>query len=435
VDSAFGTPFRVRSPHRHIPSGVSLSRVVSRVFRSTYHDTPDRRLARSGVALRRRVENGASTWEVELPEVPRQIALAAPGGPAGPPQLISDLLQAIIRERKLVEVLTIQTRRSDELHDEVSLLEHNTVVEQFVRDGREDDPGLDALEAPPVEAPAKKASSRERVQSRLRRQFEEMLARDPGTRLGEEPEAVHKFRVAVRRARSVLRSARPMLDRVWADELRDELGWLGRSLGTVRDLDVLLHELRQQVAALPIEDRAAGEELLSDVAGERAAARRDLMDALSSGRYLNLLARMEEAVAEPHRAGEEVTVDDLARKEFVKLEKAITALGKHPSDEALHSTRVRAKRARYAAEVAEPLIGKRARKFVERARKFQDVAGENQDAVVAEQRLRRLARDGPGVAFVAGRLAERQRERRADARRKVPRALKKLERAGKKAWD
>src|ERR671936_855008 len=152
VDSAFGTPFRVRSPHRHIPSGVSLSRVVSRVFRSTYHDTPDRRLARSGVALRRRVENGASTWEVELPEAPRQVALAARGGPVQPPETIADLLRAVIRERRLVNVLTVQTRRSGELHDEVSVLEGNTTVAEFVRDGRDDDPGLDVLETPSAKA-------------------------------------------------------------------------------------------------------------------------------------------------------------------------------------------------------------------------------------------------------------------------------------------
>jgi hypothetical protein len=127
---------------------------VSRVFRSTYHDTPDRRLARSGIALRRRLENGTNTWEVELPEAPRRVALAAPGVPAEPPQLISDLLRAIVRDGELVEVLTIQTRREGS-HDEVSLLEDNTVVKELVREGRDGDPGLDVLRLPTRRAPAK----------------------------------------------------------------------------------------------------------------------------------------------------------------------------------------------------------------------------------------------------------------------------------------
>jgi len=405
---------------------------VSRVFRSTYHDTPDRRLARTGVALRRRLENGASTWEVELPEAPRRVALAAPGGPAEPPQLISDLLQAIVRDRELVEVLTVQTRRKGQ-HDEVSLLEDNTVVDEFVREGRDDDPGLDVLRAPVRESPAKQASPRERIRARIHEQYEEMLAHDPGARLGEEPEAVHKFRVAIRRLRSVLRSARPMVDRAWSDRLRAELDWLAQALGRVRDLDVLLTELEEEVADLP-DDREAGELLLTKLRSKRAAAQHELVETLSSDRYATLLARVEQAAAEPRLVGDEVPVEELARKDFKRFDRAASKLGSAPSSESLHDVRIRAKRARYAAEVAEPLVGKPARRFVSQAKTFQDVAGEHQDAVVAERTLRGLVRAEPQLTFVAGRLVERQRERSAQARREVRKALKKLRRAGKQAW-
>jgi CHAD domain-containing protein len=405
---------------------------MSRVFRSTYHDTPDRRLARSGVALRRRLENGTSTWEVELPEAPRRVALAAPGGPAEPPQLISDLLQAIVRDRELVEVLTVQTRRNGE-HDEVSLLEDNNVVDEFVREGRDDDPGLDVLRAPVRQLPAKKASPRERIRARIHEQYEEMLAHDPGARLGEEPEAVHRFRVAIRRLRSVLRSARPMVERVWSDRLRAELDWLAQALGRVRDLDVLLHELEREVADLP-DDLEAGELLLTKLRSKRAAAHHELVETLSSDRYATLLARVEQAAAEPRWAGDEVPVEQLARKDFKRFNRAASKLASTPSSESLHDVRIRAKRVRYAAEVAEPLVGKPARRFVSRAKAFQDVAGEHQDAVVAERTLRGLVRAEPQLTFVAGRLVERQRERSAQARRATQKALEELRRAGKRAW-
>jgi CHAD domain-containing protein len=403
---------------------------VSRVFRSTYHDTPDRRLARSGVALRRRLENGTNTWEVELPEAPRRVALAAPGGPAEPPQLISDLLRAIVRDGELVEILTVQTRR-DGSHDEVSLLEDNTVVEAFVREWRDDDPGLDVLRLPARQVPAKKASPHERIQVRIGEQYEEMLAHDPGARLGNEPEAVHKFRVAIRRLRSALRSARPMVDRVWADQLRAELDWLAQALGRVRDLDVLISHLEEEVAELP-DDHEAGELLLTKLRSKREAAQQELVDTLSSDRYATLLARVEEAAAEPRWVGDEVSVEELARNDFERLDKAASKLGNAPSSESLHRVRIRAKRARYSAEVAEPLVGKPARRFVSRAKKFQDVAGEHQDAVVAEQTLRGLVRSEPQLTFVAGRLVERQGERGARARKDVRKALKKLRRAGKR---
>jgi CHAD domain-containing protein len=408
---------------------------VSRVFRSTYHDTEDRRLGRSGVALRRRLENGASSWEVELPEAPGRVALAVPGGPVKPPASIADLLQAIVGERRLVQVLTVQTRRSDGLHDEVSILEGGTVVREFVRDHTDDDPGLDVLEAPSRTRPGKKASPREHVQARLQAQYEEILAHDPGTRLGEDREAVHKFRVAVRRARSLLRSARAMLDPVWADELRAELGWLGRSLGGVRDLDVLVLTLRQEVEELEPGDRGAADRLLAELSNERAKARRSLEETLESRRYLALLETLEEAARKPRWNGEELPIEGFASKAFRKLEKSVDDLGPDPSSELLHQARIRAKRARYAAEVAAPVAGKPGERFIERAREFQDATGEHQDAVVTEQKLREfLESDDPGVVFVAGRLAERQAERRSKARRQIPKAWKRLERAGRKAW-
>jgi len=381
---------------------------VSRSFRSTYHDTEDRRLGRNGLRLRRRLENGASTWEIELPEAPGEVALAAPGGPVAPPSLIADLLQVVLGEEKLVEVLTV----------------------------READGEADVLETPARPTRDEPASPRERIRGRIREQYEAILAHDPGSRLGREPEAVHKFRVAVRRLRALLRSLGSTVDRVWADQLRSELGWLGRALGEVRDRDVLLLRLRAQVEELDAADRTGAEKLLTRLEAERTEARAELESVLVSGRYLTLLARLEEAAQAARWVGqEERPLERLAAKEFRKLRKAAAVLEGDPTDEQLHETRIRAKRARYAAEVAEPVAGKPARRVIERAKEFQDASGEHQDAVVAEQALRRLAEGAePEVAFAAGRLAELQHERRLRARREIPGAWKRLDKAGRKAW-
>ena len=106
-----------------------------------------------------------------------------------------------------------------------------------------------------------------------------------------------------------------------------------------------------------------------------------------------------------------------------------------PSDEELHRVRIRGKRARYAAELAEPLAGKRARRFVQEAKRFQDVVGEHQDAVVAEERIRALAgRRKAGLAF-AGRAARRAPGHAArEARAALPAAWARLEKRGRRAW-
>ncbi len=68
-----------------------------------------------------------------------------------------------------------------------------------------------------------------------------------------------------------------------------------------------------------------------------------------------------------------------------------------------------------------PAGGKPVRKLIKATKEFQDLLGDHQDAVVAEQEVRRLLSelDDPApldVGFAAGRLVERERTRRTDCR-------------------
>src|SRR4029450_1017703 len=64
-----------------------------------------------------------------------------------------------------------------------------------------------------------------------------LIRHDPVVRLDLDPEGVHQARVATRRLRSDLRTFRPLLDEEWSTALRNELRWLARALGDVRDGD------------------------------------------------------------------------------------------------------------------------------------------------------------------------------------------------------
>ena len=268
-----------------------------------------------------------------------------------------------------------------------------------------------------------------------------MLRHDAGVRLGEDPEAVHQARVATRRLRSDLRTFRALLDPVWNQDLREELRWLGTELGTVRDLDVLDERLRARVKLLPDEDADVAPKLLERVRTERDAARAELMSAMREPRYLALLDRVVAAAAEPAvqpdvadlPAGR--AMGDLMDGPWRHLNRTIDALDPVSADTELHEARIRAKRARYAAETLIPVFGKPARRFAARAAELQTVLGEHQDAVMAVAWLRAQAGGTSSRAtFAAGELAGIERRAQAAAREAWPAAWRDLKPKKLRFW-
>jgi CHAD domain-containing protein len=252
-----------------------------------------------------------------------------------------------------------------------------------------------------------------------------VLANDPGTRLGTDPESLHDMRVAVRRARALLRAGEPLIE-TDTQMLALELKWIGGILGDVRDLDVLLARLRDEAASLDPVDRKAAGRLLRSLERQRTRARRTMLKALDGRRYAELLNRFDDTLGELAPAPGEVTLDALAKRELKKLRQAVRAAGDEPADDVLHALRKRGKRVRYAYELA----GSDA--VVKRAKALQDVLGEHQDSTVAEDRLRSLSYDAPpDQALAAGRLVEREREIRARARASWRAVWRQLERAAR----
>lgn len=101
----------------------------------------------------------------------------------------------------------------------------------------------------------------------------------------------------------------------------------------------------------------------------------------------------------------------LVRRPWRHLSQAVEALGDHPEDEALHEVRIRAKRLRYTAEAATPVIGKPAQRFASAVAALQGVLGDMNDAVVAEAWLRQSSGSGPASqALVAGELIALERQ-------------------------
>jgi CHAD domain-containing protein len=221
------------------------------------------------------------------------------------------------------------------------------------------------------------------------------------------PDALRKLRVALRRLRSDLQTFAPLLDRAWADELRDELGGLASRFGYVRDREVLGERLSGLVELLPETERAAALPLVDTASTQLAAARVELLGQLGRPQYMQVLEDVVAAVTSPRwtSADGDVAVARLARRPWRRLRSYAVSLDKRPEAAQLHRVRILAKRARYAADACVPAAGAAAAESAAQLASLQTVLGEHHDAVVTRDWLRREADAIAGVSFIAGELA------------------------------
>ncbi len=252
----------------------------------------------------------------------------------------------------------------------------------------------------------------------LTEQAAALVALDPLVRV-DSPDAVHKMRVAVRRLRSALATYRRLLDRSVTDPLRDELRWLGRVLGPVRDAEVTRDNLREEIAAQPrsLVIGPVARRLDRTLGAEHREAHRRALTELRSDRYLRLLDDVDAVAGGSALKGKRV--DRPARKQLPRevrrafdrmvgfVEQAAAAASPDEADRLLHDVRKAAKRVRYAAESAQPAIGSDATDLAGTMEKLQDVLGEHNDSVVVRPLLRRLGAEAEAAgdsAFTFGRL-------------------------------
>lgn len=170
-----------------------------------------------------------------------------------------------------------------------------------------------------------------------------------------EVEPVHDVRVRARKLRSLLRSHRVFLPAAVSDRriraVLDDLRWLGRVVGTVRDVDVLAEHLALVDAADDV--RRAW---LSDLQVERVVALGRANRRMVGGRATRLRKRLHALVDPGTWPGSVAPTVDLVLpgqrlRVLVRAERAL-ALSEGGVEEvaAWHDVRKAAKELRYAAE-------------------------------------------------------------------------------------
>ena len=195
-------------------------------------------------------------------------------------------------------------------------------------------------------------------------------------RLGRDPEGVHQMRVALRRLAAWLHLGG------WR-VLADDIAWLRRTAGAVRDLDVLL-------------ERHPKEPLGPWMAGRRESARVALQAAMEAPRVAGLLEALALAPPlDPARA--RVVLETMVHRTATRGERALDSMGKPKEIERWHALRRTLRQLRYSMEWLElptkPL------------RELQEVLGELGDLALLERQLSAYPEPGHVTA-----IAEQQHQ-------------------------
>src|SRR5262249_25653201 len=138
---------------------------------------------------------------------------------------------------------------------------------------------------------------------------------------------------------------------VASNELRAELGWVGRTVGAVRDLDVQLEQLDSWIDALPEPDREPLARLRTLLVDERVEARHEMLEALDSARYARFVRRfgtMLRSRTGTRPPAARAVIPDLVGRRYRALRKAARRLDGEAVPDDYHRTRIAGKRFRYA---------------------------------------------------------------------------------------
>jgi CHAD domain-containing protein len=485
--------------------GVASVRLLEPVtLDAVYFDTTDLRLARHRIALRRRTGGDDAGWHLKLPAetADTRTEVHAPLGRASRtvPKALAAEVTVHTRGRSIVPVVRLKNNRErvhllDEAGAILAEIAHDHVTAQLL-DGLEgidsaneplrhwseteveligDDPGLlDAVEerlaaaglhrsaspsklahalgdrlpaTPPVTTPPTHPQTAGAVLAYLHTQVQAIVDLDPAVRR-DEPDAVHRMRVATRRLRSTLRTYARELDRSVTDSVSDELKWLASVLGAERDREVLTARLVERVAELgpDLATDTVIERLQKGMGASHPRTRTALLKELRSERYFALLDTLDALLADPplrdraKRPAHQAVLKAVRREHRRLARKMATAFTQPPGssrDLALHEARKAAKRVRYAAESAQPVLGRPAQRHQIRITGVQQLLGEHQDSVMCRAALMRIARQAHAAGedtFAYGALYQLEHDRAAEVEDALPTAWRRADR-GKLSGD
>jgi triphosphatase len=233
----------------------------------------------------------------------------------------------------------------------------------------------------------------------------QLRANEGSMRASHDPEAVHQYRVALRRLRSAFTTFRRAIAEADRRRIGDDLRWLGRQFGRARELDVFIADLLSAVREnMPHDPALDAIGALAETA--RVDAYRRANAVLDSARYADLLLGLESwweggpwaAAAMPPWDSPALP---FARNALRRLHRKLVKVGDRVgelSEHELHDLRLKAKKLRYAAEFFRGLFRDKAvSTYIGALGDIQDHLGTLNDSAVARHLLGELEQRKRGI--------------------------------------
>jgi len=252
-----------------------------------------------------------------------------------------------------------------------------------------------------------------------------MLEYEAGTRSGNDPEDLHKMRVATRRQRAAWRVFGEAFRQNRTRRYRSGLRETAARLGAVRDLDVQLEAADLYRGDLPVAEQRALEPLLASWRTHRADARILLLRELDSVHFRRWVDDYRDFVrtdgalvlpvgpVQPHRVRDTAPSRIWHAYEGVRAYEAVL---RWADVETLHDLRIAAKWLRSALEFVREALGDDSVPLITRVTALQDHLGLMHDADVTASMARTFLVEHAGdlsaleSAAIGRYLVDRERE-------------------------
>jgi CHAD domain-containing protein len=421
---------------------------------AVYHDTAELTLFRWGITLRRREGGSDAGWHMKLPVAGAdgssrdELRLPLDAGPVGSvPGAFVEVIAPLLREQPLLPAVTLSTERTPlvalgadgralveivddtvtvlrdgrtvsvfreievealDPDDEASLAAIDRVVAALVALGAEPSTVSKAANAlgprtqeppdvPERSVPGPDGLAVDAIRAILSQHVRHLLLADVAVRR-DLPDSVHQMRVAARRLRSAMATFEPLMQPEPSATLREELRWMATELGAIRDTEVMIERLDRHAGQLDdADDTARARGAIDPLLNARlAAARSSALAALRSDRHQLLVDDLMSAAIDPPVTDAAFApcsdaLLPLVARTWRRLDRTIRDLELDGPSATWHAARIKAKKARYAADAVAPIFGKAMDRHADRLAVVTDLLGDHQDAHVAQVILRELA--------------------------------------------